>query len=184
MMYHQGPCRARKAARPERHNTMKTAMIVKSGFTAVAFLLISTAAIAQSAPAGRTTQPTIKPRDGHSGMATGKYQRKAGAIHSADYNRSTKDSVHTTKPQAPAQETKRGENPLYESSGTAGTNPMHESNRTQGAPLKGVPPGRLGSSKSAAAVQHKKHVAGVKYEDRTAAGNGDATGAHTPSPKR
>lgn len=184
MMYHQDPCCARKAAGPERHDTMKTAMIVKSGFTAVAFLLISTAAIAQSAPAGPTSHSTIKPRDAQSGMATGKYQRKSGAIHSADYNRSAKIGGHTTKPQAPAQETKKGENPLYEGSGNSGTNPMHESSRTQGAPLKGVPPGRPNSNKSAAAVQQKKHLAGVKYEDRTAAGNGDATDAPTPAPRK
>ncbi len=148
---------------------MKTAMIVKSGFTAVAFSLISAAAMAQSAPAGRTSQSTIKPRDAQSGMATGKYQRKSGA----DYNKSA------TKPQGPTQETKKGENPLYESSGTSGTNPMHESTRAQGAPLKGVPPGRPNSNKTAAAVQHKKHLAGVKYEDRTAAGTGSGS-AHTP----
>jgi hypothetical protein len=152
-------------------------MIVKSGFTAVAFLLISTAAMAQSAPAGRTSQSTIKPRDAQSGMATGKYQRKSGAVYRADYNKSA--DGHTTKPQGPTQETKKGENPLYESSGTSGTNPMHESSRAQGAPLKGVPPGRPNSNKTAAAVQHKKHLAGVKYEDRTAAGTGSGS-AHTP----
>jgi len=180
---YRDPCCARKAARPERHdNTMKTAMIVKSGFTAVAFLLIGTAAIAQSAPAGRTSHPTIKPRDAQSGMATGRYQRKAGAIHSADYNRKAKADGHTTKPQAPAQEMKKGENPLYEGSGTSGTNPMHESSRTQGAPLKGVPPGRPNSNKSAAG--HKKHLAGVKYENRLGPRNGDSTEAHAPAPQR
>ena len=155
---------------------MKTAMIVKSGFTAVAFLLISSAAMAQSAPAGRTSQSTIKPRDAQNGMATGKYQRKSGAIHNANYGREPKDSVHSsTPPESP--DVKKGENPLYESSGAFGTNPMHESNRTQGAPLKGVPPGRPSSNKSAA--EHKKHLAGVKYQDRKAAGMGSGS-AHTP----
>lgn len=165
-------------------------MIVKSGLTAVAFLLISTAANAQSAPASRTSHSTMKPRDAQSGMATDRYQRKSGAIHSADYGRSAKDRVPPAKPQQPAQNSKKGENPLYEESGKSGSNPMYEGKRAhsqaagsgqqpvqgargQGAPLKGV------GTSSLPAAQSRKHPAGVKYENRQATGQ-PAGSPHRP----
>lgn len=160
---------------------MKTAMIVKMGFTAVACLLISTASNAQSAPAGRTSQPTIKPRDAQSGMASGKYQRKNGSIQSADYGRTAKGGAHAAQSPSSSQEVKKGENPLYEDGGKSGSNPMYEGSRihsqangsghqpgrsegVKGAPLKGA------ATSSIPADQRRKHLAGVKYEDREAAG--------------
>lgn len=202
-------------------------MIMKSGFTAVAFLLISTAANAQSAPAGRTSHQMSSPhpRDAQSGMASGKYQRKSGAIHSADFDRNSKENGQTAQTQAPSQEIKKGDNPLYEGGGNSGTNPMYEpsrinsgpkgpvqgqpgqSSRTSGAPLKGVATSAIPrSNKSAVAntprkhlagvkyedrmasgnntgpdVYQRKHIAGVKYEDRTAPGNGSSTNTRTPA---
>jgi len=177
-MYRSFAALMRRQDRERHDTTMKTAMIVKSGLTAVAFLLITTGANAQTAS---TASQSTKAREGHSGMATGKYQRKAGAIHSADYGRKAKGGFQTTKPQEPSQDSKKGENPLYEDTGKSGNNPMYEGKRVhsqadgsgqqpgreargQGAPLKGV-----GKSPTAAA-QNKKHTAAVKYQNRQAAG--------------
>lgn len=177
-----------QAARPERHdNNMKSSMIVKSGLTAVAFLLISTAAMAQSAPAGRASHPTIKPRDAQSGMASGKTQRKNGAIHSADFDRNTRGNAHGAQTPAPSQEVKKGDNPLYEDHGKSGSNPLFEGSHSAtagtgssngvnprpvdqatGIPLKG-PPSEVHTRQEAHTP--RKHPAGVKYQDRMASGS-------------
>src|SRR6185312_16654844 len=112
-MYRSFAALMRRQDRERHDTTMKTAMIVKSGLTAVAFLLITTGANAQTAS---TASQSTKAREGHSGMATGKYQR----LHSADYGRKAKGGFQTTKPQEPSQDSKKGENPLYEDTGKSG----------------------------------------------------------------
>lgn len=165
-------------------------MIVKMGFTAVACLLISTAANAQSAPAGRTSQPTVKQRDAQSGMASGRYQRKSGAIHSADYDKNVRGSAHEAQTPSSPQQVQKGDNPLYEDHGKSGSNPMYEGSRSstagagtnprsptpvRGVPLKG-PPSEVHTRQEAQTP--KKHPAGVKYENRMAPATSSGSG-HT-----
>lgn len=71
----------------------------------------------------------------------------------------TATSRHGNSQKASTPKTTRagsGRNPLYEDSGNSGTNPLFEDSKTVNA---GTNPRR-------------KHMAGVKYEDRTAPGKG------------
>ena len=155
----------------EKHNQLYACV------TAAAFLLIGTFTVAQSASRGRT----VKPRDASSGQASGIQQRKDGAISHADYQRTANQrkgetgginagsnaAAHGSAGSDSPMESRAGENPLYEQSGNSGTNPMHESKdrvkTNEGA----------SSSQSApktSAETSRKHLAGVKYQNRTAAG--------------
>lgn len=173
--------------RKARANNMKTEINLKTGFLAAAFLLISAAAVAQSVPADHTSHRTkpanqssaIKPRDAHSGIATGRYQRKSGAIHNSDYNRNARKSGHEGERQS-------GENPLYESSyaNTRTKAPAQgrprQSDQAKGVPLKGVHIGAHGLSRQEAGAQSRKHPAGVKYQNRSAAKARSQTPSGTP----
>ncbi|MGH9589052.1 MAG: hypothetical protein ACRD25_01595 [Terracidiphilus sp.] len=161
---------------------------LKTGATATAFLLIGTFAAAQTAPTARTR--TLKPRDASSGQASGIVQRKDGAIVHSDYPRRVDErkkgnmggidggsdaAAHAdARSKAPSNasnsapnKARTGENPLYEQSGNSGTNPLYESKDRLKANA-GASNSQSGAG--TAAVASKKHVAGVKYQNRTAAG--------------
>lgn len=157
--------------------------------TAAAFLLMGTFAAAQTASKARTSR-TLKPRDASSGQASGIVQRKSGAIAHADYSRPVdqrkKDNMggidggsnaaahagarsnasNNASNNAP-NNARTGENPLYEESGKSGTNPLYESKDKLKA---NAGASNSQSDSKTAADASRKHVAGVKYQNRTAAG--------------
>jgi hypothetical protein len=145
--------------------------------TGTAFLLIGTFTVAQSASRGRT----VKPRDASSGQASGLRQRKDGAISHADYQRTANQrkgetsginagsnaAAHGSAGSESPMEARAGENPLYEQSGNSGTNPMHESKdrlKTNAGASDSLPDPKTVAGASS------KHVAAVKYQNRTSAG--------------
>lgn len=164
---------------------------LKSG-AAAAFLLIGTFSVAQTAPTARTR--TLKPRDASSGQASGMVQRKDGAIVHSDYPRRADERKNGTvggmdggsdatahagaRSKAPSNtsngapnqtlnKARTGENPLYEQSGNSGTNPLYESKERLKANA-GASNSQSGAETAANAS--KKHLAGVKYQNRAAAG--------------
>jgi len=158
--------------------------------TAAAFLLIGTFTVAQSTSSGRT----LKPRDASSGQASGLQQRKAGAIAHADYPRSADQrkngdaggidggsnaAAHAAArsdapsdapdniPNKASSNARAGENPLYENRGNSGTNPLYES-KDQLKVNAGASNSQ--SAPKTSADTSRKHLAGVKYQNRAAAG--------------
>jgi|GEM_PF-2091707 len=137
-------------------------------------------------------------REAQTGQASGNLQRKNGAINSADFPRSmnARNSAHATESVSPSNSSKKGENPLYEESGKSGTNPLYESGKqaaakpnTKGTDVVEYKDGEDMQMRNAAttpkqesgpAQQQKKHIAGVKYNNRTAAGNDSSSGQNTP----
>lgn len=145
---------------------------------AATFLLTATCAIAQSAPRARTLKPSER-------RAPGTQQRKDGAIVHSDYPRAVDQgkkgnmggidggsnaaahaTARTSVPNNAPNKAGTGENPLYEHSGNPGTNPMYEPKDRAKADA--------GASNSPSGPSHqdasRKHPAGVKYQNRTAAG--------------
>lgn len=138
---------------------------------AAAFLLIGTIAVAQSAHKSRA----VKPREASSGQASGIHQRKDGAIVAGDYSRAKmgnagvidRASNSTAHADTPSPKSGKSENPMYEHSGNSGTNPMYEPK----SELKTS--GKDSDSAPAQQETSKKHIAGVKYQDRAAGKQSD-----------
>ena len=167
----------------EKTSRLKIGSVI--GATTAAFLLMGAFAVAQTAPGARASR-TLKPRDASSGQASGIVQRKDGAIVHGDYSRradreekgnmsgidgGANAAAHAAAPSDASNHTpnkaRTGENPLYEQSGNSGTNPLYES--------KDQLKSNAGNSNSqpdpkTAADASRKHVAGVKYQNRASAG--------------
>jgi hypothetical protein len=138
---------------------------------------MGTFTVAQSASRGRT----VKPRDASSGQASGIPQRKDGAISHADFQRTANQrkgetgginagssaAAHGSAGSDSPMEARAGENPLHEQSGNSGTNPMHES---KDGLKTNVGASDSQSAPKTSAETSRKHLAGVKYQNRTAAG--------------
>ena len=129
-------------------------------------------------------------REAGSGQATGRRQHDP-AIQTTN----SRNSAHATESMDAHSSTGNAQvhtNPLYEDSGKSGSNPMYESGKQAIAKPNSSASGvveykdgedmttryRPGNNKTtrstdgsadAASIKAKKHVAGVKYEDRTAA---------------
>ena len=88
------------------------------------------------------------------------------AAHAAARSNAPSDAPNDI-PTKSSSNARTGENPLYENSGNSGTNPLHESKDQLKA--------NAGASNSQSAPKtsadaSRKHLAGVKYQNRTAAG--------------
>ncbi|MGH9589078.1 MAG: hypothetical protein ACRD25_01725, partial [Terracidiphilus sp.] len=159
---------------------------LKIGATAAAFLLTGTFAVAQTAFSARNSR-TLKPRDASSGQASGIVQRKDGAIVHSDYSRrvderkngnmggvdggsdaaahaAARSKTSNNAANNTGNKSKTGENPLYERSGNSGTNPLYESKDRLRA---NAGASNSGSAQKTSADASRKHLGGVKYEDRT-----------------
>ena len=165
---------------------------LKACATAAAFLLIGTFAVAQTATSARTLKPSER-------RAPSNKQRKDGAIAHADYPRSAEQrksgdtggidggsnaSAHAgarsnapsdapnkapgDAPNKASSNARTGENPLYQDRGNSGENPLYESKDQMMKPNAGNSNSQPNAS--TAADTSSKHLAGVKYQNRTASG--------------
>ncbi|GGA62455.1 hypothetical protein GCM10011507_12510 [Edaphobacter acidisoli] len=143
-------------------------------------------------------------REAGSGMATGRRQysptmqtidsdSSAQRKNRADFPRSlnSRNSAHATESLNQPANAAKGENPLYEDHGKSGTNPMYESGKDAIAKpdtsSSGYKDGEAFEMRKSGSSQQsdqgttgfdalaRKHPAGVKYENRTAAGQQSST---------
>lgn len=162
---------------------MENCKRLKTCATAAAFLLIGAFGAAQTTTSARTLKSSEH-------RASGDQQRKNGAITHADYPRSADrtesgnaggidggsnaaahaaahSNASSNGSNSSSKNVRTGENPLYEKSGNSGTNPLYES-KDHRKPNAATSDSQSGPKLAADAS--RKHVAGVKYQNRTSAG--------------
>ena len=194
--------------------SMQKTTLHNTSLTAAAFFLIGTLAVAQAPSTARKKLPgrmksgQIVVTKADSGNASGATtpqsteatQRRSMTIVMTNDAQSPKarNSAHATESLAPSSNAQQGKSPLYEDKGKSGANPLFESGKDSVAKPNASTSGASGykdpedmTTRKAGVTQElgsdsatKKHVAGVKYENRTAAGQQSSTSTNTGNLKQ